>query len=81
MITPGGERGFVTRMFQESSSSIEMKSKVIWYTSLLGRKNDVNVIETLCKEGNVARFKCDVIKQARTSRWIVAWSWFADTQV
>lgn len=75
MITKGGELSFVTRMFHESSSNPMMKSQVKWYTSLLGRKENVNAVEALCKEGHVARFKFHTLKQAKTSRWIVAWSW------
>ncbi|TPX43471.1 hypothetical protein SeMB42_g04705 [Synchytrium endobioticum] len=75
MITPGGELGFITRMFQESASTPLMKNNVVWYTSLVGKREDVTAIEALCQDGNVARFKADVIKQAKTSRWIVAWSW------
>ncbi|TPX33336.1 hypothetical protein SmJEL517_g03752 [Synchytrium microbalum] len=57
MITAGGEVGFVTRMLDESAKNQDMKTRVTWYTSLLGRKEDVNVIETLCKHRQVNRFK------------------------
>ena len=75
MITPGGEVGFVTRLITQSLQP-EAKTKVQWWSSMLGKLSSVgSVVERLktagCRNWAVTEF----IQGSKTRRWGVAWSW------
>ena len=73
MVTPGGEISFVSRMIDES---VALKTRVQWYTSMLGKLSSVgNVVEKL-KSLEVDNWAVtEFVQGQKTRRWAVAWSW------
>lgn len=71
-VTDGGEETFVGKMISES---IEMPDKVIWWTSMLGRKKS---LKPLARSLQRAPFHPKVVTaefvQGKTTRWAIAWS-------
>lgn len=71
-VTDGGEEGFVEKMIQESA---EFPNKVVWWTSMLGRKKS---LKPLIKVIEGLRLRTEVVTaelvQGRTTRWVLAWS-------
>ncbi|KAJ3343367.1 Methyltransferase-like protein 16 [Gonapodya sp. JEL0774] len=70
-IFSGGEVEFIRRMFLESQ---ELKDKVEWWTSLVGKKEDLDVVEALVRQRGVEVRK-GRMQQGRTVRWAIAWRW------
>ncbi|KAI8915268.1 hypothetical protein DFJ77DRAFT_361752 [Powellomyces hirtus] len=73
MITAGGEAAFILHMLAESSQP-HMRDRVGWYTSLVGRKDDIAVIENALRELDGVRWVVRTLRQAKTVRWVVAWT-------
>lgn len=73
MVTSGGEVAFVKRMIDES---LQLRDRVQWYTSMLGKLSSINaVVEMLIKHG-ITNFAVTEFEQgSKTKRWAVAWSW------
>ncbi|KAJ5845278.1 hypothetical protein N7534_008947, partial [Penicillium rubens] len=73
MVTSGGEVAFVKRMIDES---LQLRDRVQWYTSMLGKLSSINaLVEMLIKHG-VTNFAVTEFEQgSKTKRWAVAWSW------
>lgn len=73
MVTRGGEVAFVKQMIDES---LQLRDRIQWYTSMLGKLSSINVlVETLIKHG-VTNFAVTEFEQgSKTKRWAVAWSW------
>ncbi|KAG5289049.1 DUF890 domain-containing protein [Histoplasma ohiense] len=73
MITPGGEVEFVTRMIRES---IELRNRVQWYTSMVGKFSSVaTLLNILRKEGNENWAVAEFVQGSKTRRWAIGWSW------
>ncbi|KAL1846392.1 hypothetical protein Plec18167_007926 [Paecilomyces lecythidis] len=73
MVTVGGEISFVTRMIQES---LELRERVQWYTSMLGKLSSVSVlVEKLMEHGNHNYAVTEFVQGNKTKRWAIAWSW------
>lgn len=73
MVTPGGEVAFVTRMIEES---LHLRTKVQWYTSMLGKLSSVSdLVEVLIKHGNNNYAVTEFVQGSKTKRWALAWSW------
>lgn len=73
MVTPGGEVAFVTRMIEES---LQLRNKIQWYTSMLGKLSSVSVlVETLMKHDNHNYAVTEFVQGSKTKRWAIAWSW------
>lgn len=73
MVTPGGEVAFVSRMIDES---VTLKTRIQWYTSMLGKLSSVNkVVEKLKSVGLDNWAVTEFIQGQKTRRWAVAWSW------
>lgn len=73
MITPGGEVEFVTRMIRES---IELRNRVQWYTSMVGKFSSVaTLLNILRKEGNGNWAVAEFVQGSKTRRWAIGWSW------
>ncbi|KAJ5702728.1 hypothetical protein N7488_010276 [Penicillium malachiteum] len=73
MITPGGEAAFVTRMIEES---LELRAKIQWFTSMLGKLSSVTtLVEALMERDNHNYAVAEFVQGNKTKRWAVAWSW------
>ncbi|KAF2101529.1 hypothetical protein NA57DRAFT_33934 [Rhizodiscina lignyota] len=73
MVTEGGDVGFVLRMVEESK---QLKEKVQWYSSMLGKLESLRAVVAKLKEIEVSNWAvCCLRAGAKTRRWAVAWSW------
>ncbi|KAI3201012.1 hypothetical protein DTO027I6_6115 [Penicillium roqueforti] len=73
MVTDGGEVAFVKRMVDES---LQSRTRIQWYTSMLGKLSSVSVIlEKLIKHDNHNFAVTEFDQGGKTKRWAVAWSW------
>ena len=73
MVTPGGEISFISRMIDES---VALKTRVQWYTSMLGKLSSVgDVVEKLKSVGVDNWAVTEFVQGQKTRRWAVAWSW------
>ncbi|KAL2788376.1 hypothetical protein BJX66DRAFT_340301 [Aspergillus keveii] len=73
MVTLGGEVSFVSRMIDES---LQLRERVQWYTSMLGKLSSVSVlIERLAEVGNNNYAVTEFVQGNKTRRWAIAWSW------
>ncbi|KAJ5758438.1 hypothetical protein N7520_005594 [Penicillium odoratum] len=73
MITAGGEVQFVKRMIDES---LQLRDRVKWYTSMLGKLSSVTaLVDILMKRGNHNYAVTEFVQGNKTKRWAVAWSW------
>jgi 23S rRNA A1618 N6-methylase RlmF len=82
MFTPGGELEFVLGMFEESC---QLKDKVIWFTSLLGKKSDYMELQKFLQQKQESMFpklkiRGESFKSGKTVRWIICWSFMQDTK-
>ncbi|KAF2649911.1 hypothetical protein K491DRAFT_697720 [Lophiostoma macrostomum CBS 122681] len=72
MVCPGGDLGFVTRIVTES---LELRDKVTWYSSMLGKLSSTKAIIELLKKNGIQNWAVGSLKPGRaTKRWVVAWS-------
>ncbi|KAG9288519.1 hypothetical protein G9A89_015725 [Geosiphon pyriformis] len=71
IITIGGELNFIKRILQES---LILKDKIGWYTSMMGRKETVNLIVAELKKNKIDNFAVTEFSQGQTRRWGVGWS-------
>ncbi|OAX78494.1 hypothetical protein ACJ72_07195 [Emergomyces africanus] len=73
MITTGGEVAFVTRMIRES---IQLRDRVQWYTSMLGKFSSIaTIVNLLQKAGNKNWAVAEFVQGSKTRRWAIGWSW------
>lgn len=73
MVTPGGEISYVSRMITES---VQLKERVSWYTSMLGKLSSVSMlVEKLIELGNHNYAVTEFVQGNKTKRWAIAWSW------
>jgi 23S rRNA (adenine1618-N6)-methyltransferase len=81
MIVKGGEVGFIKQLIQES---IKLRKYITWFTSLIGKKADTDILIDFLheiKEQNSKKkpldliYNLETIKQGFTSRWILSWKW------
>ncbi|KAL2847437.1 hypothetical protein BJY01DRAFT_262995 [Aspergillus pseudoustus] len=73
MVTSGGEISFVSRMIE---GSIQLREKIQWYTSMLGKLSSVSVlVERLIGLGINNYAVTEFVQGNKTRRWAIAWSW------
>ncbi|KAL4803186.1 hypothetical protein BDV18DRAFT_163242 [Aspergillus unguis] len=73
MVIPGGEVSFISRMITES---LELKDRVFWYTSMVGKLSSISVLaEKLIELGNTNYAVTEFVQGNKTKRWAIAWSW------
>ncbi|KAI9833918.1 MAG: hypothetical protein M1819_003427 [Sarea resinae] len=73
MVTPGGEVAFVGRMISESFT---LRSRIGWYSSMLGKLSSVSAIIDKLKEVGVTNWAVtEFVQGSKTKRWAVGWSW------
>ncbi|KAF7732015.1 hypothetical protein EC973_007120 [Apophysomyces ossiformis] len=71
MVTAGGEYGFIKRMINES---VTYKTRIKWYTSMIGQKKTIKPLVDLLKSNNITNYLVTDFCQGRTKRWGIAWS-------
>ncbi|RKF53686.1 U6 small nuclear RNA -methyltransferase [Erysiphe neolycopersici] len=72
MVTEGGEVEFISRLIDESTES---KSRVQWYTSMIGKLSNLIILrEKLVKLGINNYALTDFVQGNKTKRWAIAWS-------
>ena len=75
MVCPGGEVGFVQRLFAESSEAPGMRSAVHWYTTMLGKKSSLKQLRaSLLTRPEVTAVRSTEFALGRTRRWGLAWT-------
>jgi 23S rRNA (adenine1618-N6)-methyltransferase len=77
MICEGGDVGFVTRILEES---LQLRERVQWYSSMLGRLASAQQLVAKLREHGISNFAVTNLKAGqKTRRWAVAWS-FGDVR-
>ncbi|KAL3621363.1 hypothetical protein CASFOL_036275 [Castilleja foliolosa] len=71
MVCFGGEHAFITRIIEDS---VKLKHTFRWYTSMVGRKLNLNIMVTELWNVGATVVKTTEFVQGRTSRWGLAWS-------
>jgi 23S rRNA (adenine1618-N6)-methyltransferase len=72
MVTPGGETAFVTRLISES---LVLRSRIRWYTAMLGKLSSVSSLVATLREHRVDNYAVtEFIQGTKTRRWGLAWS-------
>ena len=75
MICEGGDVGFVSRILAES---LQLRERVQWYSSMLGRLASAQQLVAKLREHGITNFAVTNLKAGqKTRRWAVAWS-FSD---
>lgn len=76
MVTEGGEAAFIMRIIKESQKP-NIRNRIRWFTTLVGRKEDVALIESALADIQCAEHVVQPLRQAKTVRWVVAWTYFS----
>ncbi|CAH0514025.1 unnamed protein product [Peronospora belbahrii] len=75
MVFPGGEVAFIGNMILES---VELQDRVLWYTSMVGKKASLRKVLALLREKKVRTTRTTEFCQGRTKRWGIAWTFARD---
>lgn len=75
MVCPGGEVSFITHMIDDS---LVLKTRVLWYTSMIGRKPTIRKVLKVLREKQVPHTRTTEFFQGRTKRWGIAWTFVTD---
>ena len=67
----GGEMAFIKKMINES---VQFSSQVLWFTSLVSKKDNLHQLTTLLKNLKVPKFKTIDMAQGQKISRILAWS-------
>ncbi|MFB9079508.1 23S rRNA (adenine(1618)-N(6))-methyltransferase RlmF [Flavobacterium procerum] len=73
----GGEIGFVTQMIYESA---KYTSQVLWFTTLVSKKENLSSIYKTLKKVNAASVKTIEMSQGQKNSRIVAWSFLSESE-
>ncbi|KAL3814037.1 hypothetical protein ACJIZ3_015305 [Penstemon smallii] len=71
MVCSGGEHAFITRIIEDS---VKLKATFRWYTSMVGRKLNLNNLVSRLWNVGATIVKTTEFVQGKTSRWGLAWS-------
>ncbi|KAK9711814.1 hypothetical protein K7432_007565 [Basidiobolus ranarum] len=71
LITQGGEAQFISAMISES---LELLDRVSWYTTMVGRKETLDIVVTKLKSSKINNYAVTEFCQGVTRRWGLAWS-------
>ncbi|TDH73359.1 hypothetical protein CCR75_007113 [Bremia lactucae] len=75
MVFPGGEIAFIENIIIDSEV---LRNRVIWYTSMVGKKSSLRKLLSLLRGKNVKSTSTTEFFQGRTKRWGIAWSFSND---
>ena len=73
----GGEVEFVCNMIKES---IQIKQQVLWFSSLVSKKDSLKIIESELKKAKVQEYKIIDMGQGHKISRFVAWTFIPQTQ-
>ena len=73
----GGEIGFITQMIYES---VKYASQVLWFTTLVSKKENLSSIYKTLKKVNAVSVKTIEMSQGQKNSRIVAWSFLNNTE-
>ncbi len=73
----GGEIGFITQMIYES---VKYPSQVLWFTTLVSKKENLSSIYKTLKKVNAVSVKTIEMSQGQKNSRIVAWSFLNNTE-
>lgn len=73
----GGEIGFITQMIYES---VKYASQVLWFTTLVSKKENLSSIYKTLKKLNAVSVKTIEMSQGQKNSRIVAWSFLNNTE-
>lgn len=72
MVCEGGEIGFVRRIIDES---LKLRTRVQWYTSMLGKQSSLDVLIGILMEHGIDNYAVTAFVQGnKTRRWALGWS-------
>nr|CCA19318.1 putative methyltransferase METT10D [Albugo laibachii Nc14] len=72
MIYPGGEVRFVSEMLDQS---VTFKKRIIWFTSMLGKKSSLRPLLAKLRSVQGVTYYCTTeFCQGQTKRWGIAWT-------
>jgi 23S rRNA (adenine1618-N6)-methyltransferase len=72
LVCDGGEVGFFKRIFEESR---EVKERVQWYTTMLGKQSSLESVINVLKEHGIDNYAVtEFVQGGKTRRWAVGWS-------
>jgi 23S rRNA (adenine1618-N6)-methyltransferase len=72
MVCSGGEVGFIRRILEES---LVLRTRVQWYTSMLGKLSSLETVINMLKEHEISNYAVtSFIQGNKTRRWAVGWS-------
>jgi len=74
---PGGELAFIKKIIKESQ---QYQQQVLWFTSLISKKDNVNAIKQSLKKANVAEVKVIKMAQGQKISRFIAWSYLTKEQ-
>ncbi|KAL6050980.1 Methyltransferase-like protein 16 [Balamuthia mandrillaris] len=74
-LTTGGEFQFIKQMIQDS---LRYRNRIRWYTSMLGRKVDVKLLEKELVASGIVNIRTTTFYQGKTARWGIAWTFSQD---
>ncbi|XP_057840111.2 uncharacterized protein LOC131049995 isoform X2 [Cryptomeria japonica] len=77
MVCPGGEQAFITRIIEDS---IQLKERVRWYTTMVGRKVNLKYLTSSLRKAGVTMVQTTEFVQGRTSRWGLAWTFISPSK-
>ena len=71
LVTAGGEVTFISRMIEES---LELRTRVRWFTSMIGCKASLRPLLRKLRDAGIRNVCTMVFVQGLTRRWGIAWS-------
>lgn len=75
MVCPGGEVAFISHMIRDS---LRLRTRVLWYTSMIGRKGTIRKVLAVLRDHDVPHTRTTEFAQGRTKRWGIAWTFVSD---
>jgi len=73
LVHPGGEMAFIRGIIDDSAV---LQKRVCWYTTMVGCKRHVDDVIAAATESGAQTVRQTVLRQGKTLRWCVAWSFF-----
>lgn len=74
---PGGELAFIRKMIKESR---HFQQQVLWFTSLVSKKDNISAIKLSLKKANAKQIKVVNMAQGQKISRFIAWSFMSDEQ-